>query len=216
MTLDAITFWLAIIATIAFAITAVLAIADRGVDIFGVVVLGVITAVGGGTIRDIILDVPIFWAADLVFVRVAVAASVLAFVARKFFTQPQIYILMIYLDGLGAALFGMGGALKTLELDFAWPLGPLILGVITAIGGGIIRDVIVGRRTLIMSTEIYAVPVVLGSAVMMALLLLFPGENKTVLVLCTFLSFAMRAAAIHWNWRMPAFLVTKSSKEPLN
>lgn len=216
MTLDAITFWLAIIATIAFAITAVLAIADRGVDIFGVVVLGVITAVGGGTIRDIILGVPIFWAADLVFVRVAVAASLLAFVARKFFTQPQIYILMIYLDGLGAALFGMGGALKTLELDFAWPLGPLILGVITAIGGGIIRDVIVGRRTLIMSTEIYAVPVVLGSAVMMALLLLFPGENKTVLVLCTFLSFAMRAAAIHWNWRMPAFLVTKSSKEPLN
>lgn len=216
MTLDAITFWLAIIATIAFAITAVLAIADRGVDIFGVVVLGVITAVGGGTIRDIILGVPIFWAADLVFVRVAVAASVLAFVARKFFTKPQIYILMIYLDGLGAALFGMGGALKTLELDFAWPLGPLILGVITAIGGGIIRDVIVGRRTLIMSTEIYAVPVVLGSAVMMALMLLFPGENKTVLVLCTFLSFAMRAAAIHWNWRMPAFLVTKSSKEPLN
>lgn len=213
MTLDAINFWLAIIATVAFAVTAVLAIADRGVDIFGVIVLGVITAVGGGTLRDMILGVPVFWASDLVFVRVAFVASLMAFVARSFFTQPQIFTLMIYLDGLGAALFGMNGALKTWELDFAWPLGPVILGVITAIGGGIMRDVMVGRKTLIMSTEIYAVPVVLGSALMMLLMQFFPEDKGRVLVTCTLLCFAMRAAAIHWNWQMPSIFVTKSRKQ---
>ena len=212
MTLDSINFWLAIVATVAFAVTAVLAIADRGVDIFGVLVLGVITAVGGGTVRDIILDVPVFWANDLVFVRVAALASLMAFVARKFFTQPQIFALMIYLDGLGAALFGMNGALKTWELDFAWPLGPVILGVITAIGGGIIRDVMVGRKTLIMSTEVYAIPVLLGSVLMIALMHFFPDHKGAVLVFCTLFSFSMRAAAIHWDWQMPGVLVTKSRK----
>jgi len=212
MTLDALNFWLAIAGTVAFAVTAVLAIADRGVDIFGVIVLGVITAVGGGTVRDILLDVPIFWASDLVFVRVAVVSSILAFVARKFFTQPQIFTLMIYIDGLGAALFGMNGALKSWEADFAWPLGPIILGVITAIGGGIIRDVIVGRKTLIMSTEVYAVPVALGCVLMMGLMIFFPEDKGRVLLSCTVFSFAMRSAAIHWNWQMPAFLVTKSKK----
>jgi uncharacterized membrane protein YeiH len=210
MTLDAVNFWLAIAGTVAFAVTAVLAIADRGVDIFGVIVLGVITAVGGGTVRDMILGVPVFWASDLLFVRVAVLSSILAFVARKWFTLPQIYTLMIYTDGLGAALFGMNGALKCWELDFAWPLGPVILGVITAIGGGIIRDVIVGRKTLIMSTEVYAVPVTLGCVLMMLLLYFFPDDKGQVLIASTLFSFCMRAAAIRWNWQMPAFLVTKS------
>ena len=85
MTLAYATYWLAIIATMAFAVTAVLAIADRGVDIFGVMVLGVITAVGGGTVRDLILNVQPFWVADLVFIRVAIAASLVAFVARSLF-----------------------------------------------------------------------------------------------------------------------------------
>ena len=159
--IDVIMFWLAIVATMAFAITAVLAIADRGVDIFGVMVLGVITAVGGGTVRDLLLGVQPFWVEDLVFVRVAIFSSLLAFVGRSFFTQPQIFTLMLYLDGLGAALFGIQGAMKTYEMAFGWPLAPVILGVITAIGGGIMRDVIAGRKNLLMSTELYAIPVAL-------------------------------------------------------
>jgi len=59
--MDDINFWIGVIATMAFAVTGVLAIADRGVDIFGVLVLGVITAIGGGTIRDIVLGTPVFW-----------------------------------------------------------------------------------------------------------------------------------------------------------
>jgi uncharacterized membrane protein YeiH len=69
--------------TAAFAVTAVLAVAPRGIDFFGATVLGIITAIGGGTIRDIILDVPVFWAADLAYIWVALAASLAAFAATR-------------------------------------------------------------------------------------------------------------------------------------
>jgi uncharacterized membrane protein YeiH len=211
--IDTLMFWLAIIATMAFAITAVLAIADRGVDIFGVLVLGVITAVGGGTVRDLILDVQPFWVKDLVFIRVAILSSLLAFVGRSFFTQPQVFTLMLYLDGLGAALFGIQGAMKTYELDFGWPLAPVILGIITAIGGGILRDVIAGRKNLLMSTELYAIPVALGCILLMAGLHFYPQQALLMLMACTTATFLMRAAAIHWNLKVPAFLVTHSKAE---
>ena len=102
--MDQINFWIGIIATVAFAVTGVLAIADRGVDLFGVMVLGVITAIGGGTLRDIILEVPAFWSIAQIYIWVALGACVLTFVAESFFTQPQIYRWMLYIDGLGAAL----------------------------------------------------------------------------------------------------------------
>ena len=211
--IDVIMFWLAIVATMAFAITAVLAIADRGVDIFGVMVLGVITAVGGGTVRDLLLGVQPFWVEDLVFVRVAIFSSLLAFVGRSFFTQPQIFTLMLYLDGLGAALFGIQGAMKTYEMAFGWPLAPVILGVITAIGGGIMRDVIAGRKNLLMSTELYAIPVALGCLLLMASLHFYPNEAIQILIGCTVMTFLMRAAAIHWGLKVPAFLVTHSKSQ---
>jgi uncharacterized membrane protein YeiH len=213
MTLDTLSFWLAIAATIAFAVTAVLAVADHGVDIFGVIVLGVITAVGGGTMRDLILGEPVFWASHLIYVEVAILASIAAFVGRSFFTQPQVFILMLYLDGVGAALFGMQGALKTWELGFGGSLAAIMLGVITAIGGGLLRDVLAGRKTLLMSSEIYAIPVVIGSSVLVLLLGVFPDHHSEVVLLCAFLTFMMRVIAIHWHLQVPACLITKSKKE---
>lgn len=110
--MEQIQFWIGAIATMAFAVTGVLAIADRGVDLFGVLVLGLITAIGGGTIRDIILEAPVFWSENQIYVWLALGASVLTFVAESFFTQPQIYRWMLYIDGLGAALFAIQGADK--------------------------------------------------------------------------------------------------------
>ena len=191
--IDVIMFWLAIV--------------------FGVMVLGVITAVGGGTVRDLLLGVQPFWVEDLVFVRVAIFSSLLAFVGRSFFTQPQIFTLMLYLDGLGAALFGIQGAMKTYEMAFGWPLAPVILGVITAIGGGIMRDVIAGRKNLLMSTELYAIPVALGCLLLMASLHFYPNEAIQLLIGCTVVTFVMRAAAIHWGLKVPAFLVTNSKSQ---
>ena len=207
--MDQINFWIGIVATMAFAVTGVLAIADRGVDLFGVLVLGLIAAIGGGTIRDIILEVPTFWSENQIYVWLALGASVLTFFAEPFFTQPQIYRLMLYIDGFGAALFAIQGADKAWGMDFGLPVAPVILGVITAIGGGLLRDVLAGRKTLLMSHELYAIPVTLGCCSYVLVLNFIPQYAIEGSVLCMLGIFGLRAAAIYWNLRVPKMFITK-------
>ena len=95
--------------TAVFAITGVLAIQKAGVDVFGAVVLGIITAIGGGTIRDLVLDQPIFWIADFNYIWVALIAGLLAFFLTQKFQQR--YQLLLYLDGFAAALFAVAACL---------------------------------------------------------------------------------------------------------
>jgi len=208
--MDHINFWIGIIATIAFAVTGVLAIADRGVDLFGVLVLGVITAIGGGTLRDIILDVPAFWSITQIYIWVALGACIVAFVAESFFTQPQIYRWMLYIDGLGAALFGIQGADKAWSLGFGLPVATVILGVVTAIGGGLLRDILAGRKTLVMSHELYAIPVTLGCFIYILILNFFPRYTLEGSVLCMLAIFGLRAAAIYWDLHVPKLFITKT------
>ena len=207
--MEQINFWIGIIATMAFAVTGVLAIADRGVDLFGVLVLGLIAAIGGGTIRDIILEVPTFWSENQIYVWLALGASVLTFFAEPFFTQPQIYRLMLYIDGFGAALFAIQGADKAWGMDFGLPVAPVILGVITAIGGGLLRDILAGRKTLLMSHELYAIPVTLGCCSYVLVLNFIPQYAIEGSVLCMLGIFGLRAAAIYWNLRVPKMFITK-------
>lgn len=207
--MEEINFWISAIATMAFAVTGVLAIADRGVDLFGVLVLGLITAIGGGTIRDIILGAPIFWSENQIYVWLALGAGALTFFAESFFTQPQIYRWMLYIDGFGAALFGVQGAHKALEMDFGLPVAPVILGVITAIGGGLLRDVLAGRKTLLMSHELYAIPVTLGCCAYVLVCNLIPQYALQGSVICMFCIFGLRAAAIYWDLHVPKMFITK-------
>lgn len=208
--MEEINFWIGIIATIAFAVTGVLAIADRGVDLFGVLVLGLITAIGGGTIRDIILETPIFWSQNQIYVWLALGASVLTFFAESFFTQPQIYRSMLYLDGFGAALFAIGGTDKAWNMDFGLPVAPVIMGVVTAIGGGLLRDVLAGRKTLLMSDELYAIPVSFGCIAYVLILNYCPQYTVEGSVICMLGIFVLRAAAIHWDLRVPKMFITKT------
>jgi uncharacterized membrane protein YeiH len=196
-------------ATVAFAVTAVLAIrSDRDVDLFGATVLGLITAIGGGTIRDLILDVPVFWSTDLTYVWWAVVASVAAFYGRKLFAQRHLYGLMLYLDGFGAAMFAIQATGKVWDLEFGTPVAPVLLGVITGIGGGLIRDVLAGRTTLLMKPELYAIPILFGCSLFVVVLTYFPEYRIPGSVLCVVVTFGLRAAAIHWNLRVPAWART--------
>src|SRR5438045_2444037 len=96
-----------LIATMAFSVTAVLAIKKEcDIDIVAAVILGVITAVGGGTIRDLILNVPVFWSIKQSYIWVALIASIIALVGRSLFANERLLRLMLYLDGLGLAVFG--------------------------------------------------------------------------------------------------------------
>lgn len=204
------TYILGMAGTVAFAVTAVLAVIPKGIDLFGACVMGVITAVGGGTIRDIILEVPVFWATDLNYIWVALTASVIAFYANRYMTSKYVYSLMLYLDGAGIAMFVIQGADKAIGLEFALPVGPVLLAVITAIGGGLTRDVLAGNPTLLMKKELYAVPLTVGAILYLILLKMFPGQAVVIGTGCALLTFFIRAAAIYWNLKVPGWMILKT------
>jgi uncharacterized membrane protein YeiH len=211
--IDSFNYWLGMAGTVAFAVTAVLAVAPRGIDIFGVLVLGVITAIGGGTLRDVIVDTPVFWGADLMYIWVAVAASLAAFSATSLFAKKEVYSVMLYLDALGVALFGIQATAKVWDLGFGLPLAPVLLGVLTAIGGGLIRDVLAGRQNLLMKRELYAIPVLLGCTAFALVLQYLPEQRLMGEAVCGIGIFAFRAAAIHWNLSVPDWLATKTKEQ---
>jgi|APCry1669188879_1035177.scaffolds.fasta_scaffold26158_3 uncharacterized membrane protein YeiH len=211
MEVQTLNFWLNNLAVIAFAITAVLAVNEKDdIDIFAVVVLGSITAVGGGTLRDLILGVPVFWLPDAIDIRLAILASASVFIARPFFRSNKVFSLMLYLDAFGAALFAIQGTIKVWAFGLTIPILPIIFGVMSAIGGGIIRDVLAGRKTLLMSSELYIIPVLLGCVSMVAVLKFFPEHILIGEIFCSAQIFIFRACAIHWGWRVPNFLVLRS------
>lgn len=155
-----------LVATAVFAVTGVLAIADREIDVLGVVVMGTVAAVGGGTLRALLLDVPAFWMVDFTYVWVAVGASVFAFGALAAWrSRPRgslpVGQALLYLDGIGVALVGVEASRMAAELGHHAGVA-LVVGLVSAIGGGVLRDVLAGRPTLFTRTELYATPVIAG------------------------------------------------------
>jgi len=203
VTLAELSDWIAMAGTAAFASSAVLCVAEKKVDLFAAIVLGLLPAVGGGTIRDVILEVPVFWAADLRYIWVAIGASTLAFLATPLFRKRRIRSLYLYVDGLAVAMFAIEATGKVWDLDFGLPLAPIILGVITAIGGGLMRDVLVGRPTLLLSRELYAIPTLLGCVLFVLILSYVPQWRLGGSIVCILLTFGIRAAAIRWEIRVP-------------
>jgi uncharacterized membrane protein YeiH len=191
--------------TAVFAITGVLAIHKAGVDVFGAVVLGIITAIGGGTIRDLLLDQPIFWIADFNYIWVALIAGLLAFFLTQKFQQR--YQLLLYLDGFAAALFAIVATEKVLGLDLSAPFA-VMMGVLTSIGGGIARDVLARRASLLMSREIYATPILLGCTLYVLLRDVFPTIQVAGWIALIFTS-GLRFLAIYKELQMPAILSTR-------
>ncbi len=195
-------YYFEMIGTAVFAVTGVLAVTRRGLDIFGALVLGMVTAIGGGTIRDVIIDAPPFWLEDFNYVWAAALGALAAFLVGSRFRTT--YRGLLYLDALGAALFAMTAADKVLGRDLIGPVA-VIMGVLTGIGGGVIRDVLAGRPTLLMSRDIYATPILLGCIVFVVLREAFPGVPYPSVAGFAII-FGLRALAIHRHLEMPEWL----------
>ena len=207
MTLEQFSFLVAVAGTVAYAVSAVLRVSDGQVNLFGALVLGGITAVGGGTVRDIILDVPVFWSGDLLYIWLALGASLVTFYAFSWFAQGPVRNLFLYIDGIASALFAIEATGRAWDMGFGLPVAPVILGVVTAIGGGLIRDTLMQHENLLISRELYAIPIVLGST-LFAFILAFAPEYRVVgSVACLSLIFGIRAAAIKWHIDVPDWAV---------
>lgn len=196
-------YGLGLLATITFSATGVLAVRAHRIDIFGVLVVGMVTAIGGGTIRDIVLNVPVFWLEEPSYLWSALLAALATFALRDLFARG--YRLLLYLDALGVALFAALAINKTLDLGLDG-VHAAMMGVVTGIGGGILRDLLTGRPTLIMMKDLYATPILFGIIVQLSLLS-WTSVNPIVATLAgVVIIFGSRSAAIYFHWHMPDIL----------
>ena len=169
-------------------------------DIVGVVTLGVMTALGGGFIRDTILDaLPPATFADWRYLAVAAAGALVAFVSGQFADKLATPILV--LDALGLSLFAVSGALKGVGLEVGVAQA-VILGVITAVGGGTLRDVLIRQIPAVLTSGLYAIPALVGALVVVG------GTQLGVAALPSAIAgaalcFTIRMAGVHFGVNAP-------------
>jgi uncharacterized membrane protein YeiH len=195
-------------ATAAFAMSGVLAVARKDMDVIGLTFMGVVTAIGGGTLRDLLLNTQVFWVVDFNFVWVAIAASLLAFYFERYLRAESVLMAILYLDAFGIALFSVQAIDKALLMEFSAPVA-VVMATLTAIGGGLIRDVLAQRQNLLLSHEIYVSTIIAGSLFYLALLGL-AGKTLLTSIAGVGFTFAFRSLAIYRHWRMPKWLTLPS------
>jgi uncharacterized membrane protein YeiH len=140
---------------------ALTAVRAERLDIFGVVALGMFTALGGGVIRDVFLDaLPPATFVDWRYLALAVAGGLIAFVLSR--RLDRLSTAITVLDAIGLSVFAVLAAYKALDLGFGVTQA-IIVGTITAVGGGTIRDVLIGRIPTVLRSELYAIPALIGA-----------------------------------------------------
>jgi uncharacterized membrane protein YeiH len=185
-----------------FAVSGALAAGRKGMDLFGVMVVSTVTAVGGGTLRDVLLDnQPLFWVRDVNYLLVAFGAAALTLAYVRAFRPPRGALLVA--DAFGLALFTVIGARVALEAG-APALICVIMGVVTGSAGGLLRDVLCAEVPLLLRRDVYALAAMAGAS----LYVLLEGSGVAVIVsapLSVGAVFAIRLAAIRWDLHAPTF-----------
>jgi uncharacterized membrane protein YeiH len=190
-----------IAATIAFAISGALVAARHRFDWVGFVFMACITGIGGGTLRDTILDAPVFWLDDYYTIIVCSASAIITYYATHLITKRSKALL--WADALGMALFTSLGAQKALALGTNIPVA-IIMGVFTACLGGIIRDVIVNDVPVVFQKEIYITASLLGATSYSIVHTYTPIGEGLALIIGGLVAFTVRALAITKNLSIPA------------
>lgn len=204
-------YWLDIVGTAVFAIYGVLLAGKLRMDPFGVLVLGVVTAVGDGTIRDMALDHgPVFWVKDPTDLVVAMVTSMLTIVLVRQPRRLPKWMLPV-LDAVGLAVFVGISVNKAFNAE-AGPLIAVCMGVITGVGGGIIRDVLVREIPMILRTEIYATACIIGSIVHATAYYTFSVPLETASMMGMVVTLLIRLAAIRWHLKLPTFALDENGR----
>lgn len=182
-----------------FALTGALAASRSDMDIFGHIVLAMLPAIGGGTIRDIILDVPVFWLGTTLYIWLAVAAAILVF---SF--PPRVgkrLAVLEWADAVGLALFCVLGASKTYYLTQNITIS-ITMGIVTAAAGGMMRDIVCNEVPLILRKEIYATAALIGGLTY-CLATRGGADELVALGIGGIFAFFVRGCAIYFGWSLP-------------
>lgn len=194
--------WIDLLGVAVFAISGTLMAYKKHMDGFGVVVLASVTAIGGGTLRDMILDLPVFWVQDASYFYAIIIAAFLTIIwLRNKNTFPIRYLLCA--DAVGLAFFNMMGLQKALNYG-ASPLIAVALGTMTGVFGGLIRDVICREIPLVLKGELYATTCILGGAAYITANLAGLSTVSSMFI-GGCLTLAVRLGAMQWHWHLPVF-----------
>ena len=188
-------------AAVVFATTGALVASRKEMDFLGFLWLGAITGVGGGTVRDLLLGLPVFWIIDPTPIALClIAAGLVHFSAHLIASR---YRLLLWLDAIGMALVTVAGTAKATNAG-AGALVAIVMGVITASVGGIIRDLLGHEPSIVLRREIYVTASALGAAISVAVQPL--GVSQPAAMACgAGLAFAIRSMAISFDWALPVY-----------
>ena len=188
--------------TFAFAVSGALAAAEKKLDLFGAVFLGFVTAIGGGTMRDMMIgNSPVSWLQDPVYFYVIVAAVATTFLFTK--TILSFSKALFFFDTIGISVFTVIGIQKGLHAGIHPPLA-VMMGILTAVMGGIIRDVLCNEIPLIFHKEIYATACLAGGVFFVLFVFINMPEPFTAFIAAGVI-FTIRSLSVRKGWALPRF-----------
>jgi uncharacterized membrane protein YeiH len=188
-----------LVGVFAFAVSGALTAGRKGMDLFGVPVVAAVTAIGGGTVRDVLLDRPVYWLSDVTYLYVIAAAAVCTLVYVRFRRPPRGALLVA--DAFGLAVFTVLGVRAGLGAGVS-PLIAVIMGAITGVVGGAVRDVLCGETPLILRREIYATAAVAG-ATTYVVLNAWVGQGAITVTASIAVTLLLRLAAVRLDLSLP-------------
>jgi uncharacterized membrane protein YeiH len=183
-----------------FAASGALLAAEKRQTLVTFIFFAVVTGVGGGTVRDLLIGAPVFWIGDNAVLLICIAAALIAWVAPSGLWKGRA---LVWSDAAGLAAYSAYGAAKGMAFGVA-PLPAIGMGVLTGCLGGIIRDVLAGEPSILMRAELYVTAAALSAGLLVGLM--FAGCPATIAAAIAIpLGFALRAGAILYGWALPTY-----------
>lgn len=202
-------YWLDLFGVVVFALSGALMAGRYKLDPFGVVVLSAVTAIGGGTMRDVILQTPVFWVQNPIYLYVILATALLTIIFIRCPRRiPKRFLLIS--DAFGLALFAVLGTEKALSLGVPVPVA-IVMGMMTGAAGGMIRDILCNVIPMILRQEIYATAAILGGS-LYTLSIHFAVPEQFAIVGAILGALLLRLSAIYWRVTLPAFQILESDE----
>lgn len=198
-----------ILGTIAFAISGVLTALNKRLDPFGILIIAFVAAVGGGTIRDVLIKAPVAWMSNLTYVYVIFASTVFAVLFRKRLNYIRRSLFLF--DTIGIALYTVVGVEKGIAAGFH-PLICIALGTITACFGGVTRDILCNDIPIIFRKEIYATACILGAS---SYFILLQTQLSTdwIVAISGAIVMIVRLLAVYFNLSLPSIYTSEELEE---
>lgn len=183
-----------------FAVSGALLAAEKRQTLVTFIFFAVVTGVGGGTLRDLLIGAPVFWVRGNGVLLICIAAALLVWLASKRWFAGSA---LLWFDALGLGAYATFGAAKALAYGIA-PVPAFAMGVLTACAGGIVRDVLAGEPSILMRPELYVTAAALSAGLLVGLAMLGLGGWGAALVAAV-AGFALRGFAISRGWSLPAY-----------